>query len=211
MKQWWKPQDSSTQISDDACRIGHLLSPMWNIGDLATGLPAQILFFRYRRIIDCFGLEGTLRGHLAQPSCGEQGYLRLDQVAQSPVQPGLECFRGWMPLRAICASVWIIRIVSQDWEILLKQWSDFLTRARRKVPNQAQDRTTKSVVGFFQVFFGLVFHTRWSQKTLYSSVDLQQQLALEQERIKKQVYGDTSQHSVTAVCSAETLYLTLGS
>jgi len=42
-----------------------------------------------------FGLEGTFRGHLAQTPCNEQGRLQLDQVAQSPVQPGLECFQGW--------------------------------------------------------------------------------------------------------------------
>jgi len=45
-------------------------------------------------MIECFGLEGTFRGHLAQPPCREQGYLQLDQVAQIPVQPGLECFQG---------------------------------------------------------------------------------------------------------------------
>jgi len=49
------------------------------------------------RIIECFGLEGTFRDHLAQPPCTEQGHLQLDQVAQSPVQPGLECFQGWDP------------------------------------------------------------------------------------------------------------------
>jgi len=43
----------------------------------------------------CFGLEGTFRGHLAQPPCSEHGYVQLDQAAQSPVQPGLECFQGW--------------------------------------------------------------------------------------------------------------------
>jgi len=37
------------------------------------------------RIIQSFGLEGTFRGHLAQPLCSEQGYLQLDQVAQSPI------------------------------------------------------------------------------------------------------------------------------
>ena len=47
------------------------------------------------RITECFGLKGTFRGHLAQPACSEQGHLQLDQVAQSPIQPGLEYFQGW--------------------------------------------------------------------------------------------------------------------
>ena len=42
--------------------------------------------------IECFRLEGTFRGHLAQPPCSEQGYLQPDQVAQSNVQPDLEYF-----------------------------------------------------------------------------------------------------------------------
>jgi len=45
-------------------------------------------------IIEWFGLEGTFRGHLAQPPCSEQQYLQLDQAARSPIQPGLERFRG---------------------------------------------------------------------------------------------------------------------
>ena len=49
----------------------------------------------FHRIIECFGLEGTFRGHLAQPPCSEQGHLQPDQIAQSPVQPGLEYFQGW--------------------------------------------------------------------------------------------------------------------
>ncbi|KAK4815157.1 hypothetical protein QYF61_017598 [Mycteria americana] len=47
------------------------------------------------RIIDWVGLAGTFKGHLVQPPCNEQGHLHLDQVAQSPVQPGLERFQGW--------------------------------------------------------------------------------------------------------------------
>jgi len=47
------------------------------------------------RTIERFGLEWTFRGHLAQPPCSEQGHLQLDQVAQSPIQPGLEYFQGW--------------------------------------------------------------------------------------------------------------------
>jgi len=38
------------------------------------------------------GLEGTFKGHLVQHPCNEKGHLQLDQVAQSPVQPALECF-----------------------------------------------------------------------------------------------------------------------
>jgi len=37
----------------------------------------------------------TFKGHLVQPPCDEQGYLPLDQVAQSPSQPDLEDFQGW--------------------------------------------------------------------------------------------------------------------
>jgi len=35
-----------------------------------------------------FGLEGTLNIISFQPPCHGQGHLALDQVAQSPVQPG---------------------------------------------------------------------------------------------------------------------------
>ena len=49
----------------------------------------------FHRITECFGLEGTFRGHLAQPPCSRQEHLKPDRVAQSPVQPGLECFQGW--------------------------------------------------------------------------------------------------------------------
>ena len=45
------------------------------------------------RIIECFGLEGTFKGHLAQTLCSEQGHLQLDQVAQSPVQLALNVSR----------------------------------------------------------------------------------------------------------------------
>jgi len=46
------------------------------------------------RITECFGLEGTFKGHLTQPPCHEQEHLQLDLAAQSPVQPGLECSQG---------------------------------------------------------------------------------------------------------------------
>jgi len=48
----------------------------------------------FHRIIECSGLEGTFRGHLAQPPCSEQRHLQSDQVAQSAVRPGLKCFQG---------------------------------------------------------------------------------------------------------------------
>ncbi|KAK4818441.1 hypothetical protein QYF61_013128 [Mycteria americana] len=39
--------------------------------------------------------DGTFKGHVVQTPCNEQGHLQLDQVAQSPIQPDLECFQGW--------------------------------------------------------------------------------------------------------------------
>jgi len=44
----------------------------------------KVLTVRVDRIIECFGLEQTFRGHLAQPPCSKQGYLKPDQVVQSP-------------------------------------------------------------------------------------------------------------------------------
>jgi len=46
------------------------------------------------RIIEWFGLEGTLKIIWLQPPCHEQGYLPLDQAAQSSIQPGLEHCQG---------------------------------------------------------------------------------------------------------------------
>jgi len=46
------------------------------------------------RTIEWFGLEGTFKGHLVQLPCNEQGYLQLDQVAQSD----LACFQEWQNL-----------------------------------------------------------------------------------------------------------------
>ena len=36
-----------------------------------------------------------LKDHLVQPPCHGQGHLPLDQVAQSPIQPGLGHCQGW--------------------------------------------------------------------------------------------------------------------
>ena len=43
------------------------------------------------RIVESFELEGTIKGHLVQLPCNEH----LDQVAQSLVQPDLQCLQGW--------------------------------------------------------------------------------------------------------------------
>jgi len=40
-----------------------------------------ISYNHFHRIIECFGLEGTFRDHVAQPTSSEQGHLQLDQVA----------------------------------------------------------------------------------------------------------------------------------
>jgi len=47
-----------------------------------------------RRIIEWFGLEGTLKIIEFQPPCCGQGHLPLDRVAQIPIQPDLEHFQG---------------------------------------------------------------------------------------------------------------------
>ena len=62
---------------------------------LLTVCPTNRYISVYHRTIEWFGLEGTFKDHLVQSPCNEQGHLQLDQVAQSPVQPGLECSQGW--------------------------------------------------------------------------------------------------------------------
>ena len=46
------------------------------------------------RMIESFELEGTVKGYLVQLPSNEQGHLQLNQVAQSPIQPDLECLQG---------------------------------------------------------------------------------------------------------------------
>jgi len=64
-------------------------------------------------------LEGTFKGHLAQRTWGEQGHLQLDQVAQSTVQPGLECFQGWGNLQDLLTErelwTWFVLSLSCSW------------------------------------------------------------------------------------------------
>jgi len=40
-------------------------------------------------------LEGTVKGHLVQLPCSEQGHAQLNQVAQGLIQPHLESLQGW--------------------------------------------------------------------------------------------------------------------
>jgi len=47
------------------------------------------------RIIESLELEGTIKGHLVQLPCNEQGHPQLDQVAQGLIQPCLESLQGW--------------------------------------------------------------------------------------------------------------------
>ena len=47
-----------------------------------------------QKIIEWFGLERTFKIIYLQPPCYRQEYLPLGQVAESPIQPGLECFQG---------------------------------------------------------------------------------------------------------------------
>ena len=46
------------------------------------------------QIIEWFGLEGTLKIISFHPPCHGQGHLPPDQVAQSPIRPGLEHCQG---------------------------------------------------------------------------------------------------------------------
>ena len=46
------------------------------------------------RITEWVGLEGSFKSHLVQPSYRDQGHLQPDQLAQSPIQPGLEYSQG---------------------------------------------------------------------------------------------------------------------
>ena len=49
---------------------------------------------QFRRMMECFGLEGTLNIIVFQPSCYGQRHLPLDLVAQSNIQSGLEHCQG---------------------------------------------------------------------------------------------------------------------
>ena len=50
----------------------------------------SLLTYSHRMV--CVGRD--LSDHLVPTLCYRQGHLPLDQVAHSPIQPGLECFQG---------------------------------------------------------------------------------------------------------------------
>lgn len=47
------------------------------------------------RIIECQGLEGTLKIIEPQSPCHGQKYFPVDQIAQGLIQPSFECYLGW--------------------------------------------------------------------------------------------------------------------
>jgi len=46
------------------------------------------------KIMESLELERTFKGYLVQLPCNEQGRAQLDEIARSPIQPGLECLHG---------------------------------------------------------------------------------------------------------------------
>ena len=86
---------------------------VWIISEVFHGINTDTSGeVKYHRITISFELEGTLKGHLVQLPCNEQGHLQLEQVAQSPVQPDLECLQGWASLDNLfqCLITLIVKI-----------------------------------------------------------------------------------------------------
>ena len=67
-----------------SCDIS-LLPVFWTV-------PQSPQLLKHHQILECFGLEGSFRGHVVQPRCSEKGHLQLDWIAQRSVQLDLECF-----------------------------------------------------------------------------------------------------------------------
>lgn len=78
---------SSVSIDGNAREVGTVFRKWQTLALIATSVSTG----SNHRIIDVFQLEGTFKGHLVQVSCNEQGHPHVDQVAQSLVQPDLEC------------------------------------------------------------------------------------------------------------------------
>ena len=88
-------QGPSLHLASDTTAHQHCAHHMDTSTASLWALLDRFFSLHYHRIIEWFELEGTFKGHLVQPPCHEQGHLPLDQVAQSPVQPDLECSQGW--------------------------------------------------------------------------------------------------------------------
>ena len=54
------------------------------------------------KIIECFELEGTIKGHLVQLPCKERGHLQLHQVLRSPSSLTLGVSKGGAPTTSLC-------------------------------------------------------------------------------------------------------------
>jgi len=84
--------DASHLISDTSRSQLHLQQPVWtNFTHSGEKVGFSETYFTA-----LFELEGTLKGHLVQLICNEQGYLQLEQGAQSLIQPSFECLHGWV-------------------------------------------------------------------------------------------------------------------
>jgi len=70
-------------------------SHMFHLDSLSVHAQTVFLAVRFHTIIESLELEETLKSHLVQLLCNEQGHLQLDQVAQSPIQFDLECLQRW--------------------------------------------------------------------------------------------------------------------
>ena len=70
-----------------------LYNALTGIQDFPDAIFVQY-FIDTRRIIESLELERTFKGYLVQLPCNEQGRAQLDEIARSPIQPGLECLHG---------------------------------------------------------------------------------------------------------------------
>ena len=72
--------------------------------------------FFFRRIIELFELWGTFKDHQVQLPCNEQGHQQLKQVAESLVQPDLECLYISVCVRVcvcMCVCVYFFKFLSR--------------------------------------------------------------------------------------------------
>ena len=88
-----------------------------------------LFFLLYRfgqdnhRTIESLELEETLKGHLVQLPCKEQGHLQLHQVSQNHIQSDLECLQGW-DTHHICEEALTLCQCNQTTQILLHKGSN---------------------------------------------------------------------------------------